>query len=52
MIVLNEVTQTISPLGTADVSFNESNVESFSEDRDVNEQLAVLDIIDLPLDDT
>ncbi len=52
MIVLNEVTQVISPLGTADVSFDESNVESFSEDRDVNEQLSLLDSIDSPFEDT
>jgi hypothetical protein len=52
MFVLNEATGIISPLGTGDISFDESNVESFSEDRDVNEQMALLDAIDLPYEDT
>jgi hypothetical protein len=51
MFVLNEVTSSISPLGTGDVTFDESNVESYSEVLDVNEQMALLDAIDLPYEE-
>jgi hypothetical protein len=52
MFVYNEATKAISPLGDGNVTFDESNVVSFSEDRDLNEQLALLDAIDQPTEDT
>ena len=52
MFVFNEVTSVVSPLGDGDVSFDETNVESFSKDRDLNEQLELLDAIDSPYEDT
>jgi hypothetical protein len=47
--IINEKTNIISNFGEGNVIFDESNTQSFSTDRDLNEQLAIQDAIE-PLD--
>jgi hypothetical protein len=49
--IIDEQTNIISNFGEGNVIFDESNTQSFSNDRDLNEQLAIQDAIE-PLDNS